>query len=126
MKTIYLAGPIHGCTDEEAFGWRAQVKEALAGSYDILDPAERDFRGREEECVEDIVEGDKTQISLSDILLANLWKLGAGTCMEILEAWDHEMPVIVVAQKPVSPWIAYHARIVESIDEAIELLRSAA
>lgn len=54
MKTIYLCGPINGCTDEECKDWREMVKANWAGHS--IDPMRRDYRGKEDECVDEIVE----------------------------------------------------------------------
>lgn len=37
MTTVYLGGPINGCTDSEANGWRQGFMDSLAGCK-FLDP----------------------------------------------------------------------------------------
>lgn len=124
VPAVYLAGPIHGCADAEVKEWRARAKWLIEPYYEVIDPATWDFRGSEDEHVAEIVERDKTAISVSDRVLVNLWRLGAGTCMEILEAWNLEIPVVVIVPEgPVSPWIRYHANaVVGTLDEAVALL----
>lgn len=107
--TIYLCGPINGCTDEECKDWREYAKANLQD--DTLDPMRRDYRGREDECVAEIVEGDKADIDASTCLLVNYDKPSVGTSMEILYAWERQIPVYIVAQPGtrISPWMRYHA-----------------
>ena len=85
----------------------------------------RDYRGREAEAVTEIVENDKADIDCCDYLLVMYTKPSVGTSMEVLYAWERGKPVIVVDQseKPISPWMAYHAHIVlMSLPEAVEFL----
>jgi len=122
MNTVYLCGPINGCTDSEAKDWREFVKTKLPNT---VDPMRRDYRGREDDNVNEIVEGDKADINLCSHLLVNYDKTSGGTSMEILYAWERDIPVIVVAapESRISPWLRYHStEIVHSFAEAIELL----
>lgn len=117
---IYLAGPIFQSTDEEAKDWREYVKEYLTQDK-CFDPMDRDYRGKEDESVEDIVRGDKDDIMFSDVVLANVSKPSSGTAMEIYFAWDWNIPVIAVVKGRVSPWIRYHSTyVVETVEEALE------
>lgn len=116
---IYLAGPINGCTDEEANGWRSKVKELHS---DVLDPMARDYRGKEAESVNDIVEGDKNDIEACDGVLVWYEKPSVGTSMEILYAWEHSRIVVIVdrSEKPLSPWLVYHSDDqVKTIEDAL-------
>lgn len=112
---VYLGGPINGCTDEEASGWREAVKPLLeAKGHDWLDPMSRDYRGREMEpgIAAEIVNGDKDDIKACDVLLMNCPKPSYGTAMEILYGWDRHKRVIVVLPddgRDPSPWIVYHS-----------------
>jgi len=118
---VYLCGPINGCTDEECKNWREYAKTVLS---DTLDPMRRDYRGRELECVNEIVEKDKLDIMECDVLLVNYDKPSVGTSMEILFAWEQHIPVIVVSKKDVklSPWLIYHSNtIVNTFEEAFKL-----
>lgn len=107
MKTLYLAGPINGCTDGEANDWRAQVKERLSDCYEFLDPMRRDYRGRELEpgIAAEIVGNDMQDIFSCDVILANCPKPSVGTSMEICLAFEMGKPIIVVAPHPMSPWL---------------------
>lgn len=122
---IYLAGPINGCTDAEANDWRSAVKK-LHG--DVLDPMARDYRGKETEAVNAIVEGDKADIDACDGVLVWFERPSVGTSMEVLYAWERGKPVVVVNRsgKPASPWLTYHARAVcSSASEALAALNEA-
>jgi nucleoside 2-deoxyribosyltransferase len=121
---IYLCGPINGCTDGECKDWREAAKPVLP---DTLDPMRRDYRGREDQCVPEIVEGDKADIDQCDALLVNYDKPSVGTSMEILYAWERGIPVIVVAAKGarISPWLRYHSKhVLNSFAEAFDLLKN--
>lgn len=128
-KTVYLGGPINGCTDEEASGWRELVKPKLEEmGLDWIDPMSRDYRGREMEpgIAREIVEGDKEDIFYCEILLMNCPRPSVGTSMEIYHGWTkgkHIVCVIPEGHTP-SPWLVYHAdEIVEgSILNALEKL----
>lgn len=122
---VYLAGPINGATDEEANGWRTRAKALLP---DVLDPMDRDYRGKEDESVKDIVEGDKRDIDASDAAIAYCPKPSVGTSMEVLYCWKpygQSKPCIVVVPpgSPCSPWLRYHATaVVETIEDAVREL----
>jgi nucleoside 2-deoxyribosyltransferase len=120
---IYLAGPINGCTDEQANGWRSRVKALHA---DCLDPMSRDYRGKESDSVAEIVEGDKSDIDQCDAVLVYFERPSVGTSMEVLYAWERKKPVIVIdhSDKPISPWLKYHSNyICLSVFEAISLIK---
>lgn len=114
---VYLAGPIQGMSDSQAFDWRdkATYQLSLVG-IKVFDPVkERDFRGKElgGGIAAEIVEGDKADILVCDFMLANVHKTGAGTSMEILFAWTHGIPVVTALSGNVlSPWIKYHSKVV--------------
>ena len=114
---IYLCGPINGCTDEECKDWREAAKKQFP---DTIDPMRRDYRGRERECVNEIVELDKKDVDNSDVLLVNHPKPSVGTSMEVLYAWEHGKIIVVVVPKnsPISPWMEYHSHYIVSTFEA--------
>lgn len=125
VTTIYLAGPINGCTNEEVHGWRDYLTARLS-DFDILSPVVRDYRGKEAENVADIVEGDKRDIDQSDVVIAYCPKPSVGTSMEVFYANQTGTFVIVWAPHgaPVSPWLRYHSDAVVNIpEEAVLLIR---
>lgn len=130
MITIYLSGPMADCTDEEMHGWRDEVKdkftvERAAGRVVFLDPTVRDFRNREV-TPDEIVEPDLDEIDASTVLLANCWKTGTGTSMEIFYAAGCHGKLVIAVVPPgkfVSPWLAYHALVVRELSEAIAIVK---
>lgn len=119
---VYLCGPINGCTDSECKDWRSEAKKVLP---DTIDPMVRDYRGREDQCVKEIVELDKKDIDSCDALLVNYDKPSVGTSMEILYAWERNKQIVVVARPDakISPWLKYHSGIVSSFQTAFDLLK---
>ena len=122
---VYLAGPIHACSDKEAQDWRDYATSIL-GQWliDVLDPMDRDYRGREADSFVDIITQDKRDVLDADVLLAYVQKPSVGTSMEVLYAWEHGKRVLVVAPDAVSPWLRYHSEAVFStLDDALDYLR---
>lgn len=121
---VYLAGPINGCSDEEANAWRTRAKSLLP---DVLDPMDRDYRGQEKGNVDAIVEGDKADIDACDMVIAYCPKPSVGTSMEVLYCYgdiEQRKPCIVVVPNgsSISPWLRYHATtVVSTIEEAAAL-----
>jgi nucleoside 2-deoxyribosyltransferase len=76
----------------------------------VRDPMSRDYRGREDEFVVDIVNGDKADIRECRAVLAYCPRPSVGTSMEIFYAWSLGIPVVaVVPSGPVSPWLRHHS-----------------
>lgn len=144
---IYLAGPMANCQDEEMFGWREEVKAKLKKhrrpskyccqtneqAFHFLDPTRRDYRLAtfDIETSKKVVERDKADIALADIVLVNHTKISVGTSMEIAFSYTLGKRVIVIENdqthrfEKLSPWIVYHATdVVSSIDEAVDLIIS--
>jgi len=119
----YLGGAILGCSDSQCKQWREEVKKIFPKA---IDPMRRDYRGKESQNFEKIVELDKKDIEDSDCLLVNYQGPSAGTCMEILYAWERGLPVYIVTSKNVliSPWVKYHSsRFYYSFEDAFVYLR---
>lgn len=122
MTKIYLCGPINGCTDAECKDWREAAK---AKWPDAIDPMRRDYRGKEDESVKQIVELDKIDIMNSDVVLVNYDKPSVGTSMEILYAFERGKFVVIVADhgSRISPWLRYHSHaIVGSFGAAFKFI----
>jgi methylthioribose-1-phosphate isomerase len=119
---VYLAGGINGLADSQCKDWREYAKTRLP---DTIDPMRRDYRGREAECVREIVELDVEDIRASRAVLANCATPSWGTAMEIYIAWNNgkAIHVVVPAGNPVSPWLRYHTDGVHTtLDAAIDAL----
>lgn len=133
MKIVYLCGGINGLTDEQAKGWREVAKAAFVDKVFVLDPMRRDYRGREDECVNEIVRGDLEDIRKSDALLVNAARPSWGTAMEVYHAATNSLHpgdcaperliVTIVPSGPVSPWLRrYSTHIVPTLEQGIELI----
>ena len=127
---VYLSGPINGCSDEECKSWREQAKSMFSDRITIIDPMDRDYRGLED-MVDDseIVEADKHDLASCDAVLVGYTRESTGTAMEVLLAYQQEIPVILLPlerRAGISPWILYHIsgiqRDMPSAVDAIEKL----
>ena len=126
MKTVYLCGPINGCTDTECKSWREEVKQILSGECHFLDPMDRDYRGMEEDCYRQIVEGDIQDIETADILFVHAPSASWGTAMETFFAYLLGKTVIMVVPREgrISPWQRYHTHEIHTDHQsAIQSLR---
>jgi nucleoside 2-deoxyribosyltransferase len=121
---VYLCGPINGCTDQEATGWRESVKKHFPN--ETIDPMKRDYRGEEDVAYREIVELDKRDVRAADIILVNYTKPSVGTSMEVHYAWTLGKPIILwcAPYTNLSPWLHYHCTsIVISMDEVIKKIK---
>lgn len=117
---VYLAGAINRCSDSEAKDWR-QAFIAANPEVTALDPMRRDYRGIEDENVNEIVQLDIEDIQQCDVFLANCAKPSWGTAMEIRIAHDLGKRIIaVVPSGDISPWLQFHAsEVVTVISEVV-------
>ena len=122
-RRVYLAGPIMGQSDAAMYDWRISVTRALGGR--VSNPADRDYRGREDETFREIVEQDKADIAGCVAVLALVSPPSAGTSMEILFAYERGIPVVAWSESArVSPWVRYHAaHVVRSRSDAVAAVR---
>ncbi len=118
---VYLGGPIFGRTDVECKDWRTEARRLLAG-HEVIDPMDRDYRGKEDENVEDIVNGDKLAIWGCDVLLMNCTTPSVGTSMEVFFGWLLGKRVLVVERSGhPSPWLRHHSHAVfGTVQAAVE------
>lgn len=124
--TVYLCGGINGLSDSECRDWREVAKELLKA--DTLDPMRRDYRGKEDESVNEIVRGDLDDIGASSYVLVNATRPSWGTAMEIVYAYQRRKPIVAfVGDGRVSPWLRYHCGlIVQTVEEAVAHINVAA
>lgn len=113
MPTVYLAGAIAECTDEECVEWRREATRLLAfRGISVLDPMRRDYRKRVFDVPPaEIVLPDLADIRAFSALLVWLAPASWGTAMEIAYAAQWGRPVAMVGdlEDCVSPWLRYHA-----------------
>lgn len=108
---VYLCGPITDCTDDEAMEWREKATLFLNGAGIVtLNPMDRDYRDDPISHLPELVEEDKIDIEMSDVILVNYYKPSIGTSMEILLGWQRNKRVIVVSAEgiPRPAWLVYH------------------
>lgn len=118
---IYLSGPIYATTDQEQ-EWRRTARQKLEKLYDVLDPLCRDFRKTKFNTVNSvtITKQDLQDVDHAHIVLANCFKPGWGTSMEIFYAQMKGKPVLFFnAGSNPSPWLLSHARNVKTLSAAI-------
>ena len=102
VRKIYLCGPIMDAESERsAKDWRTRAKERLAGRFILLDPLRRNFRDREIDSANEIVDFDLQDVRDADLLLVNYSKPSLGTAMEVFYA-GHDLGKFVIAFSPFS------------------------
>jgi nucleoside 2-deoxyribosyltransferase len=129
MKTIYLCGPIMDESSGIAREWRKTAVKKLEKSFVILDPMRRNFKDREVDSANEIVEFDLQDIRNADILLVNYGKPSIGTAMEVFYAANNLQKFVVAFSpfdfKNCSPWmVRYCTKILPSLDSAIAYLKT--
>jgi len=128
LKKIYLSGPIMDENPELAKTWRERATEQLQANFVILDPMRRNFKDREVDSANEIVEFDLQDVREADILLVNYNKTSIGTSMEVFYA-AHDLGKFVVAFSPFefkecSPWmVRYCTKILPSYEEAVQYIQ---
>ncbi len=127
-KKIYLCGPIMDETPGQASEWRQRATRLLADGFRLLDPMRRNFKDREVDSANEIVEFDLQDVRDADILLVNYSKPSIGTAMEVFYA-SHVLHKFVIAFSPFpfhecNPWmVKYCTKILPTIDAAAEYVR---
>ena len=122
MARVYLAGPIHGMADVECKAWRTEAAALLAvHDVEVIDPMTRDFRGREDEVADELVDADKDAIEQCSVLLVNANQPSLGTAMEVFFAKSIGKQVIAFTNADsISPWLRCHTwAIFGTLHEAI-------
>lgn len=129
MTTVYLAGPINGCSDEQANMWRGRARAWLEQyGVDVLDPMRRDYRGVDLDSDNPrlIVESDLADIQACDAVLVNCDRSSWGTAMEVRAAYtEFHKPVVgfMVDPRTASPWLQQHTNAIEcTVERAVSSL----
>ncbi len=127
-KKIYLCGPIMDEVDGHAREWREKAKKLLSKNFILLDPMRRDFKDREVDSANEIVEFDLQDIRDADIVLVNYGKTSVGTSMEVFYA-SHDLKKFVVAFSPFtfqdcSPWmVRFCTKILPNLETACKYIK---
>jgi len=128
MKKIYLCGPIMDEHEHQARVWRRVAHELLRNDFVLLDPMRRNFKDREVDSANEIVEFDLQDLRDADIVLVNYSKASIGTAMEVFYA-SHELGKFVVAFSPFSyqdcnPWmVRFCTKILPTLEESVAYIR---
>jgi len=126
-KKIYLSGPIMDETHTAALTWREEARKKLGREFILLDPMRRNFKDREVDSANEIVEFDLQDVRDADIVLVNYNKPSIGTAMEVFYA-AHNLGKFIVAFSPFtfqncSPWmVKYCTKILPSLEAAIDYI----
>lgn len=127
-KKIYLCGPIMDEHAGAARAWRKEAVRLLKSDFVLLDPMRRNFKDREVDSANEIVEFDLQDVRDADIILVNYSKASIGTAMEVFHA-SHDLNKFVVAFAPYSfkdcnPWmVRFCTKILPSLEEAVRYIR---
>ena len=127
-KKIYLCGPIMDEHDGTARRWRQVAKRELDDRFQLLDPMRRNFKDREVDSANEIVEFDLQDVKDADIVLVNYSKASIGTSMEVFYASSVLGRFVVAfspfAYKDCSPWmVKFCTKILPSLEEALTYIR---
>lgn len=128
MQNIYLCGPIMDEVEGRAREWRRAATEELGDVFRILDPMRRNFKDREVDSANEIVEFDLQDVRDAHIVLVNYSKASIGTAMEVFYA-AHDLQKFVVAFSPFafhdcSPWmVRFCTKILPSLESAVLYIR---
>ena len=129
---IYLAGPIHHVTPEQATGWRRRVHKELEGYAEILDPtAGKDlYRPGINTTVftpEYITSTDLAMIDSADMLIVDISHFVPmiGTSMEVYHAAMTGKPVYTWGEaNKASYWMRqYSNRMFDTLDKLITFVK---
>ena len=127
-KKIYLCGPIMDEHEGHARAWRDRAKKLLGRHFILLDPMRRDFKDREVDSANEIVEFDLQDIRDADIVLVNYNKASIGTSMEVFYA-SHNLKKFVVGFSPFSfkdssPWmVRFCTKILPDLETACRYIK---
>ena len=115
--------------DGVAREWRKTAAEKLGHAFTLLDPMRRNFKDREVDSANEIVEFDLQDIRNADLLLVNYNKASIGTAMEVFYA-SNNLGKFVVAFSPFSfkdssPWmVRYCTKILPSLEASISYIQA--
>ena len=101
--TVYLSGPMGGCTYEEMTGWRHKAANALnSNRVEVIDPT-RSFTAKRvpnetERWVNRRDFNDCTKASVVLVNFVGMKKLSIGTIMEIAWAYQKHIPIVAICE----------------------------
>lgn len=90
---VYLAGPIHGCNDDQLRRWRDTVVQKYGSHFTFSNPSDR-LLGNSATPYQ-FVETDLRAIEDADGLLVNMWRESIGSAIGVVHAHRKGKPVVV-------------------------------
>ena len=119
--TIYLAGPVSNCNEDQIKKWRSKfIQEFPKDSFKFINPA--DHKTNWSPSLEMI------EIEKSDIVVANLWRESIGTVVGILQATRKGKPIVLINPNYIKSSLLYQIvgedYITHSIDDAIHKINN--
>ena len=126
-RKIYLCGPIMDEVEGQAREWRQVAKARLSSHFTILDPMRRNFKDREVDSANEIVEFDLQDVREADILLVNYNRPSIGTAMEVFYA-SHELQRFIIAFSQFefsecNPWmVKFCTKILPSLNQSMDYI----
>lgn len=122
--TIYLAGPISGCNQDQLRSWRNDLKRGFGEEFEFIDPTENLISSDGSDY--DVVKADEGAIRSADAVLANMWRESIGTAIGVVHA--HSVGKIVVVCDPNlirSRLLAFYSDAVEvNLPHALNAIRT--
>ena len=97
-KRVFLAGRIDGLPDEDACAWRLWAADLLRmADFQPVDPTRcfGQHRFREDELFHEIVSQNHCDILTCDYMIAKCDEPSWGTPMDIKEAWDRGVKIVL-------------------------------
>lgn len=135
---IYLAGRMGGLTYEEYNGWRNKIEYKLRCGIDsvgkrissikVFNPANYyNFEEKEYKSQREVMNFDLNLVKNSDVVIVNANGVGqsTGTCIEMYEAYQHNIPILGFWENPddkesFHPWIeTMFTRVDDNMDELV-------
>ena len=109
--------------------WREIAGSILSDNFKLLDPMRRNFRDREVDSANEIVEFDLQDIKEADIILVNYSKPSIGTSMEVFHASYNLGKFVVVFSpynfKDCSPWmVRFSTKILPTLEDACSYIKT--
>ena len=128
LKTVYLAGPIEGCTEEEIFQWRSYVKDLLEDGIRAISPRTLDSSKASEVTTQSFMDVDVCDVVLAYVPKSiNKRRCSYGTICEIAWAYTEQTPIVIVSdddyihEHPIMKTMGVHFY---SFGEAIEYINN--
>lgn len=122
---VYLAGPISGCSKEQANYWRREITgdSKWSRDFEFVDPTASLVPP--EGSPYEIVDHDLTSIAAADGVLVNMWKESIGSAIGVVHARKQGKVVVIVDRNRLrNRTLAYYAdTVVDSVNVGLHAMR---